>query len=222
MSARISEQIATMDSLRQAVELYDTCARQNDELRIKATTRKAAVLLRLGQHEESEQILNRMLQTEQNLRSQDKVMAYAVLANNKALLGTPEGRREAVAIAARALEDPALPRWWKFRALLHHATLCARADMFAEALKDYEEVLSMQPAMDENPGAADWHILYSAGSGAVLQLIHLERYTEAADKADQIANWNKEKAHLAKRRQFSDWAEFIRQTNFIENKSLPF
>lgn len=222
MSARISEQIATMDSLKQAVELYDACAHQSDELRIKATTRKAAVLLRMGQHEESERILTHMLQKEENLRSQDRVMAYAVLANNKALLGTEEGRREAVDIAAKELEDPALPRWWKFRALLHHATLCARADMFAEALHDYEQVLAMQPAMGANPTAADWHILYSAGSGAVLQLIHLERYNEAADKADLIAEWNKEEASMAKRKQFSDWAEFIRQTNFIENKSLPF
>lgn len=222
MSARISEQIASMDSLKQAAELYDACARQSEELRIKATIRKAAVLLRMGEHEESERILTHMLRKETNLRSQDKVMANAVLANNKALLGTGEGRREAVAIAAKELEDPALPRWWKFRALLHHATLCARADMYAEALKDYEQVLAMQPAMGGTPSAADWHILYSAGSGAVLQLIHLERYNEAADKADQIANWNKEAASPAKRKQFSDWAEFIRQTNFIENKTLPF
>ncbi len=222
MSARISEQIASMDSLKQAAALYDACARQSEELRIKATTRKAAVLLRMGEHEESERILTHMLRKEENLRSQDKVMAYAVLANNKALLGTGEGRREAVAIAAKELEDPALPRWWKFRALLHHATLCARADMYAEALQDYEQVLGMQPAMGEKPSAADWHILYSAGSGAVLQLIHLERYNEAADKADQIANWNKEAASPAKCKRFSDWAEFIRQTNFIENKSLPF
>ena len=222
MSARISEQIASMDSLKHAAELYDACARQSEELRIKATIRKAAVLLRMGEHEGSERILTHMLRKEENLRSQDKVKAYAVLANNKALLGTGEGRREAVAIAAKELEDPALPRWWKFRALLHHATLCARADMFAEALKDYEQVLAMQPATGANPSAADWHILYSAGSGAVLQLIHLERYNEAADKADQIAAWNKEAASPAKSKQFSDWAEFIRQTNFIENKSLPF
>ncbi len=222
MSARVSEYIASMESLRQAIEFYDACATRSEEHRIKATTRKAAVLLRLGKHEESEQILTHLLRSEKHLRVQDKVMINAILANNKALEGTEEGRRNAVEIAAGSLKDETLPRWWRFRALLHHATLCERADMFAEALKDYNEVLSMQPAMNKDAGPADWHILYSAGSGAVMQLLHLKRYDEAADKADEIAGWNKEHADTAKRRQFSNWAEFIRQTNFIENKNLPF
>ena len=222
MAARIRENMGTMESLKKAAQSYEICAKQSESMRIKATIRKAAVLLRLGNHEEAEQILTHLLRVNTDMRSQDKLMARAVLANSKALQGTEEGRKEAIDIAGIALEDSQLPRWWKQRALLHHATLCERADRYAEALKDYEEVLSMQPAMGTSPSAADWHILYSAGSGAVLQLIHLKRYDEAADKADQIAAWNKEKASLSKRKQFSDWAAFIRQTNFVENKNQPF
>lgn len=222
MSARVSELIGTMDSLNRAAELYTTCAERSEELRIKATTRRAAVLLRLGRHEESEQIIEHMLRTNPDMRSQDKALAHAVLANNKALLGTPEGREEAISIAAQALADTKLPRWWRYRVLLHHATLCARAGRYEESLKDYEEVLAMQPATGQSPSAAEWHILYSAGAGAVMQLVNLKRYDEAASKADEIANWNKEEASLAKRKQFSDWAEFIRQTNFVDGQSLPF
>lgn len=149
-------------------------------------------------------------------------MANAILANNKALLGTDEGRKEAIRIAGIALEDSSLPRWWKFRTLLHHATLCERSGMYQEALKDYETILSLAPASEKAPEKADWHILYSAGAGAVLQLLHLERYTEAAEKADEIANWNKEAAAYSKRKEFSDWAIFIRQTNFVDNNNLPF
>ncbi len=222
MQARVSELIGTMDSLNHAIACYEECAARSEEMKIRALTRQAAVLLRVGNHEKSEQIITHMLRTHPDMRSQDRVVANAILANNKALLGTDEGRKEAIRIAGLALEEKSLGRSWKFRAYLHHATLCERFGMYEEALKDYEAVLALGPASGPKPSAAEWHILYSAGSGSVLQLIHLQRYNEAAEKADQIAGWNKEKAELSKRRQFSDWAEFIRQTNFVENKNLPF
>ena len=222
MSASVSEMIGSMEALERAVALYEECAQKSEELRIRALTRKAAVLLRLGKHEQSEQLLNHMLRIYPDMRKQDRIMANAILANNKALLGTDEGRKEAIRIAGIALEDSSLPRWWKFRTLLHHATLCERSGMYQEALKDYETILSLAPASEKAPEKADWHILYSAGAGAVLQLLHLERYTEAAEKADEIANWNKEAAAYSKRKEFSDWAIFIRQTNFVDNNNLPF
>ena len=39
---------------------------------------------------------------------------------------------------------------------------------------------------------------------------------------DRMAKWNKEYADPAKRKQFADWAQFIRQTNFVNNPSIPF
>ena len=115
-----------------------------------------------------------------------------------------------------------LPRWWRFRALLHHATLCERAGLFDQALRDYEEVLAMQPATGKAPGKAEWHILYSAGSGGVMQLFYLKRYADAADMADRIAAWNKAEAEPAKHKQVADWAAFIRQTNFVSESAMPF
>ena len=55
-----------------------------------------------------------------------------------------------------------------------------------------------------------------------MALLYLERFSEAADKADEIAAWNIEKSDLAKRKQFSNWAQYIRQTNFVDKNSLPF
>lgn len=220
MSARVSEFIGSMDSLNRAVQLYTDCATQSDELKTRSITRKAAVLLRLGHHEESEQILTHLLRTASNLRPQDRFVANAILANNKALLGTKAAREEAVEIASKALRDTSLPRWWRFRALLHHATLCSRVNKYEEALRDYEEVLSMKPAIGKSPSTADWHILYTAGAGAVMQLLHLNRYEDAAKKADELAEWNKQEANFAKRKQFSDWAAYIRQTNFL-GKEFP-
>ena len=222
MAGRESESIGTQSSLNRALELYETCASRSEELAVKASARRAAVLLRLGKHEESEHLLTHLLRSHENLRPEDKAMINATLANNKALLGTDEGRQEAVRIAGLALQDTQLPRWWRFRALLHHASLCERAGLHAQALRDYEEVLDMKPAMDKKPGKADWHILYSAGSGAVMQLFYLKRYADAADMADQIANWNKTEADQAKHKQFANWASFIRQTNFVSESALPF
>lgn len=223
MAARESEFIATPDSLKRAAELYELCASRSEELKIKAGIRHAAVLLRLGHLEDSEHILVRLLRNNPDMRPEDKVLANAVLANNKALLGTDEGRAEAINIVGQSLTDATLPTWWRYRVLLHHATLCSRAARHEEALRDYEEVLGMKPATGESPTPADWHILYSAGSGAVMQLLYQKRYAEAAEKADQIAAWNPEKAEPAKRKQFSDWAQYIRQTNFLEASDvLPF
>lgn len=222
MSARECEFIGSMDSLRRAVQLYAASAERSDELATKATIRRAAVLLRLGKHEETEHTITALLRSKPEMRAEDKAMAHAVLANSQALLGTPEGRLKAVEIASQAVNDSSLPRWWKFRALLHHGTLCARAGMNEEALRNYETIIGMEPASGENPTSAEWHILYSASSSAVLQLLHLKRYAEAADMCDRIAQWNKEYADPAKRKQFADWAQFIRQTNFVNNPSIPF
>lgn len=222
MSARECEFIATHDSLRRAIELYTSCAEKSEELATKATIRLAAVHLRLGNHVEMEHALTRLWRERPDMRPEDKALANAVMANSKALLGTPEGRLEAIEIASKAINDMELPRWWRFRALLHRATLCARADKNEDALRDYEEVLSMFGEDDKMYSDAEWHILYSAGSGAVLQLLQLKRYPEAAAMADRIGNWNKKHADSAKHKQFTDWADFIRQTNFVNNPSIPF
>ena len=222
MSARESEFIGTLDSLRRAVQLYTQCAERNEELATKATIRLAAVQLRLGNHEEMEHVLTRLWRNKPDMRPEDKAMANAVLANSKALLGTPEGRIEAIEIVGRTINDPDLPRWWKHRALLHRATLCARAERNEDALCDYEAVLAMYPETDKAYTDAEWHILYSAGSGAVLQLLQLKRYADAADMAERIGNWNKQHADAGKHKQFTDWAAFIRRTNFVNNPSIPF
>lgn len=223
MSARESEFIGTHHSLVRAAELYETCANRSDELATKSMIRRAAVLLRLGNHEESEHILTGLLQNKRDkMRDVEIAMAKGVLANNKAMLGTAEGRNEAIEIISHALGELKLPRAWRFRGLLHHATLCARAEQHEQALRDYEEVLNMKPASGASPDKAEWHILYSAGSGIIMQLLYLERFTEAAEKADLIANWNAEHANPDKSKQYSDWAEFIRQTNFVDKNQLPF
>ena len=62
----------------------------------------------------------------------------------------------------------------------------------------------------------------SAGAGSVMQLFYLQRYNDAADKAEQIANWNKAEADQTKHKRFANWAEFIRQTNFVSKSAMPF
>ncbi len=223
MSARESELIGTQDSLQQAIDLYEQSAALSDELYARATIRKAAVMLRLGNMEESEHVLVGLLrQKRTTLREEEKAMANAILANNQALLGTEEGRLKAIEIVGQTLKSNTLPRLWRFRVLLHHATLCARAEKHAAALQDYTAILDMKPATGTAPSKSEWHILYSAGAGAVMQLLYLERYSEAADMADTIAGWNPDYADLSKKQQFSDWTQYIRQTNFVDKSRLPF
>ena len=223
MSARESELIGTQDSLRRAIELYNTCATLSDELHAKATIRRAAVMLRLGQIEQSEHVLIGLLRQKRvSLRDEEIVMANAILANNQALLGTEEGRLKAIEIVEQSIKNTSLPNSWTYRVLLHHGTLCARAGKYDKALQDYNSILSMKPAAGNSPSKSEWHILYSAGSGAVMQLLYLERFAEAADMADTIARWNEEHAETAKKEQFRNWAQYIRQTNFVNKANLPF
>lgn len=223
MSARESELIGTQDSLERAIDLYNSCASLNDELYAKATIRRAAVMLRLGQIEESEHVLVALLRQKRiTLRDEEIIMANAILANNQAMLGTEEGRLKAIEIVEQSMQTSTLSRWWKFRVLLHHATLCARAGKFEQALHDYDAILAMNPATGKTPTKSEWHILYSAGAGAVMQLLYLERFADAANKADAISTWNEENADPAKKKQFSDWAKYIRQTNFVDKSNLPF
>lgn len=223
MSARESELIGTQDALNRAIELYNACASLNEGLFAKATIRKAAVMLRLGNLEESEHVLIGLLRQKRIiLREEEKLMANAILANNQAMQGTEEGRLKAVEIVGQSLENTTLPLWWRYRVLLHHATLCARAGMYEKALQDYNAILQMKPASGKAPTRSEWHILYTTGSGAVMQLLYLERHAEAADMADLIAGWNEEHADPSRKSQFKEWAQYIRQTNFINKAHLPF
>lgn len=223
MSARESELIGTQDSLKRAIDLYNTCATLSDELYAKATIRRAAVMLRLGQIEESEHVLVGLLRQKRiELRDEEKVMANAIQANSQAMRGTKEGRLKAIEIVEQSLKNSTIPDWWIYRVLLHHGTLCARAGQYDKALQDYNTILGMKPATGKSASKSEWHILYSAGSGAVMQLLYLERYAEAADMADSIAEWNAEQADFSKKQQFRNWAQYIRQTNFIDKKKFPF
>lgn len=216
MAAQESELVGTLRSLKRAEYLYGRCMDTAPELHTKACIHRAAILVRLGQFDKADELLQHMLRQQAPLlRPEDKVLIYAVQANGQALSGNAEGRNKAVEISAAMVNIPNLPRRWRFRALLHHALFCSRAGMHEQSLEAYRKVLEMNPAMGAKPEQAEWLVFYSAGTGEVVQLLHLERFEEAAIAAEKVAGWNPATANPKRVRQFTNWAKFIRQTRFI-------
>lgn len=217
LAARESELMATEESLQKAIELYTLCGKAESPLSARAQIHKASILTRIGKFEDAQIILNSLLDGPKKMSAIDTSLANIVLANTYAMKGTQESFQKAVEISARMRDDTSLPRYWRFLVILHHGVICARADLPEAALKDFLELLDMQPAKGENPGIAEWRTLYTAAAGAISQLLLLERYDEAAKLSERIADWNPA-AEPTRVRQYRAWAQHIRQTFFLPNQ----
>lgn len=214
LAARESELMATEESLQRAIELYTLCSKAESPLAARALIHKASVLTRVGQFEEAQIILNSLLTKQEEITPIETALTNIVLANTYAMKGTRESFQKAVEISARMRDDTSLPRYWRFLVILHHGVICARADLPEAALRDFLELLDMQPAKGEEPGIAEWRSLYTAAAGGISQLLLLGRYAEAADLSDRIADWNPA-AEPFRIQQYRNWARHIRQTYFL-------
>lgn len=214
LAARESELMATEESLKRAIELYNLCSKAESPLAARARIHKASILTRVGQFEEAQIILNGLLDKPKAINNIETALANIVLANTYAMKGTQESFQKAVEVSARMRDDASLPRYWRFLVILHHGVICARADLPEAALRDFIELLDMQPAKGENPGIAEWRALYTAAAGGISQLLLLGRHEEAAQLSERIANWNPA-ADAVRVRQYRAWAKHIRQTYFL-------
>lgn len=213
LSAREKEYIGTLSSLKEAAELYATCAEKYPEMKTRATIHRAQVLIRINRGEEAEQLLRYMLSKDEQLAPISRALIHISLSNKYTLEGTPEALKLAQEIADRSTADTELPRLWRFTVLLHHGAICARALDYETALRSYRRLLDMQPAAGRNPEEAERLAFHRAATGAITALLELKRYEEAAATADEMAQWPGAPDSLER---YAKWADFIRQTHFLQ------
>lgn len=217
LAARQAELVGTLASLRSAAEIYGICAETNADNAPRCALRRAAVLARIGETTTARAIIDERLRSEDSLSKEDRMIAYAVLANILVQEGTPESLQQAVHAAAHMLGEPELsPRHQAFT-LLHHGMICIRAGKDNLALGDYLAVLRMKPADTSTMDARDMKTLHRAAAGAVYAYCQLEQFEEAAKLADEAAEWPTppESDFSAAKQGFAAWAHNIRQSNYL-------
>lgn len=207
------ELVGTTDSLKEAAAIYANCAEKYPELATRAAIRQADVLIRIGQGEEAEHILNHLLSKEEKLTPQERAHAQITLSNKHTLEGTPEGLKRALEVGGKCAGDTTLPPHWRYAALLHHAAICSRSGHYRPAYDDYMTILAMNPVSKDSATDRDWSVFHQAAIGAVDSLLELKQYKEAANLADRFADWKSDR----KMKRYAEWATYIRQTNFLRN-----
>lgn len=212
------ELIGTAESLAEAVELYALCAEKYPGLRIPASIQQADVLTRIGKGTEAESMLKHMLSKEEHLTPGLRALIRITLSNKYALEGTKEGLQKAKEVGAECIQDAALPKKWRWTALLHHAAICSRCGEYQTAFRNYMEVLELKPADKDGASDKEWAVFHQAGIGAVASLLELNQYREAANLADSISNWKSSTGRTRKLKRYAEWATYIRQTNFVRSE----
>ena len=213
LSAREKEYIGTLSSLKEAADIYAACAEKYPEMKNRATIHRAQVLIRINRGEEAEQLLRHLLSKEEELPPIARALTYITLSNKYTLEGTPSALQQAMEASGKCIEVPGLPRLWQFTGLLHHGAICARANAYEAAITAYRKLLAMHPAPGRNPESAERLAFHRAATGAITALLELKRYEEAADMADELSRWDGAPGSLER---YAKWADFIRQTHFIQ------
>lgn len=213
LSAREKEYIGTLSSLKEAADIYAACAEKYPEMKNRATIHRAQVLIRINRGEEAEQLLRHLLSKEEELPPIARALTYITLSNKYTLEGTPSALQQAMEASGKCIEVPGLPRLWQFTGLLHHGAICARANAYEAAITAYRKLLAMHPAPGRNPESAERLAFHRAATGAITALLELKRYEEAADMADELSRWDGAPDSLER---YAKWADFIRQTHFIQ------
>lgn len=217
-AAHEKELIGTAESLEEAIRIYALCADKYSDLYVPATIQQADVLIRIGKGNEAENLLKHLLSKENQLTPSLRAMVRIALSSKHALEGTPEGLQQALKEGEKCIQDTALPKEWRCRALLHHAAICSRSGLFREAFNDYAEVLELKPADRDGATDKEWALFHQAGIGAVASLLELKQFREAAELADNISNWKSSSGRTRKLKRYAEWATYIRQTNFLRNE----
>ncbi len=222
MAGHAAASIGSLPSQRRAAGLYARCAELDSPYAVRAKLYRASVLTRVARRAEARSIIEGLMLRKEGLFAEDMALARSFLADTWSLEGTDEGLEKARQVIADALADPALPPAWLYRMRMQHGIFCSRQGKHEAALADYMAILNESPAQAGTPSQAEWYTLYSAGAGAIYQLMQLERYTEAANLAERIANWHSDRRGSTRpggpaSDRFAQWAASIRRVHPAEH-----
>ncbi len=221
MAGHAAASIGSLPSHRRAAGLYARCAELDSPYAVRAQLYRASVLTRIDRRGEARRIIEHLMQDPGKLDADDLALARCFLADTWSLEGTDEGLEKARQAMSAALADPALPPTWLYRMRMQHAIFCSRQGKHEASLADYMSIINESPALAGAPTLADWYCLYSAGAGAIYQLMQLQKYTEAAELAERIANWRCGSPASARpggpsADRFAQWAASIRRRHPTE------
>ncbi len=223
MAGHEAARIGSLPSQRRAASLYARCAELESPYAVRAKLYRASMLTRISRRAEARSIIEGLMQPGgKPLEPEDLALARSFLADTWSMEGTDDGLDKARQVMEDALNDPELPPGWLFRMRMQHAIFCSRQDRHEEALRDYMAVLDEVPTAAGISSQADWYVLYSAGSGAIVELIRLGQYSEAANLADRIANWRNGGYGGARPggpsgERYAEWAANIRRAHPTDN-----
>ncbi len=217
-AAHEKELIGTAEALNEAITVYDTCADKYPELRIRASIQQASILARTGRGEEAEAILRPLLSKSENLKPEEKAHILITLSVNYMLEGTAASLQQAYEAGQESIKDTTLPKEWRYTVLLHHASICSKIGNYQAALDNYRAVLDMNPAGKDNSTDREWAIFHQAAIGAIASLLELKEFAEAITLAEKISDWKSDSGRTRKLKRYSEWADYIRQTNFLRKE----
>ncbi len=221
MAGHEAARIGSMPSQRRAAGLYARCAELESPYAVRAKLYRASVLTRISRRAEARSIIEGLLHQDKPLEPEDRALARCFLADTWSMEGTDEGLQKALQTMSDALADPELPPAWGYRMRMQRAIFFSRQGQHEEALADYLTLLHDAPVVAGTPSQADWYVLYSASSGAIVEYIRLKRYTEAANLAERVANW-RSGSHGGFRpggpygERYAEWAATIRRVHPTE------
>lgn len=222
-AAQQASKIGSLRALEEAAKLYAECSRMSTNIAPRATIEQAAILVRINRVSEAFALLRSMEQMP-HLTPADSAHRLTVMADAYGLDMTPENLAEAARLCEEIKTIPNLPSAWVSRANLQHAALCTRMGRHEAALADYLATLNAEKRRADAQDAHSCFIMYYAASGAVYQLLQMERYEEAATLADALGAWPGTPDAPAptlgpKAEAFKRWAQSIRQTHFLPQQS---
>lgn len=215
---------ATLSSLQHAVQLFAECARSESPLAPLAIIEQATVLTRINRCDEALALLEPM--AHEKLNAELQARRLTALADAYSFSEGPDHDELSLAASGQILSIPDISHVWTTRAYLQHAFMAARAKSDELALQDYLHVLREHEVDGFPLNEACTFFYYYAGAGAVYRLVCMERFEEAADLAEHIAQWSgsgKSDFPLdpKKSASFRDWARAIRSTHFLPTNILP-
>ena len=219
LAGRASTQCLTLASVTKGAELFDKSAAIESDYRFKAGILNTAVLFRLNRTDEARTKLTRIIKEIEKAResadgntkfAEELAFALTVMADIEAQTGKKEALLNAIE-TNKKISLNYLDRAWYIRIYLQRAILCSRAELYQEALINYQNCMRELPKELKRAKKEDVYLLFLSGTGAIASLIQMERWDEAAALATQIAEH--ELTHLYGDEQrkkitqpFRDWA----------------
>ncbi len=213
----------TLPSLQHAVRLFAECASMGGALAPAATIVQAEILTRINRCHHALELLEPMQQD--SLSPELRAHRLTVLADAYALSPLGADLQRALSTCADILDIPRLPHNWAIRARLQHAILATRAGLVDVAFSDYMDVLRVHDEGEVPLSKSCVALYYFAGAGAVYCQLCMDRYQEAVELCDHIAQWHGSSDSISpcdesKAAAFTNWAGNIRRTHFLPSPKL--